>query len=59
MNEEICCITNKVIMTKQATKFCSVRITGFPYSYVTVRVTTNNSTVPLFHGKGNDHLYND
>ena len=38
----------------QARKFCSVKITGFCYSNFTVRVTTNNLLVPLFHQKGNN-----
>ena len=33
----------------QATKFCCIGITGFRYSYFTVRVTTNDSSVPSFH----------
>ena len=30
----------------QATKFCSIRVTGFCYFYFTVPVTTNDSSVP-------------
>ena len=33
----------------QDTKFCSIWITDFCYSYFTVRATTCNSSVPLFH----------
>ena len=41
----------------QATKFCPIEITGFRYSYFTVRVTTNDTLVPSFHRKGNDRPY--
>ena len=40
--------TNKIYNEDQATKFCSIRKTGFGYSYFTVRVTTSDSS---FHGK--------
>ena len=43
----------------QATKCFCIRITGFCYSYFTVRVTKNNLLVPLFQWKGNNHPYKD
>ena len=36
--------TNKIYNEDQATKFCSIRKTGFGYSYFTVRVTTSDSS---------------
>ena len=41
----------------QATKFCSIRIIGFRYSYFTVRITINDLLVPSFKWKGNECLY--
>ena len=41
----------------QATEFCSIRITGFRYSSFTAKVSTDDSSVPSFHLKGNDRLY--
>ena len=40
---------NKIYNEDQAKEFCSVRETGFCYSYFTVRITTNPMLLPLFH----------
>ena len=42
-----------MLIVNQAMKIYSIRITGFHYSYFTVRVMTNDSLVPVFLWKGN------
>ena len=41
--------TNKIYNGDQAKEFCSIRKTGFHYSYFTVTVTTNHMSVPSFY----------
>ena len=46
-----------MFIVNQAMKIYSIRITGFHYSYFTVRVMTNDSLVPVFLWKGNGCPY--
>ena len=56
-SKTVLCPIASVSQALQATKFCSIRITCFRYSYFTVRITTNDSSVPSFRWKGNDRPY--
>ena len=41
--------TKKIYNEDQAKKICSIRKKAFRYSYLTVRITTNDFSVPSFH----------